>query len=331
MSNIHDIEKQMADLADQMKRMQVELETAMAEAAKMEMEHFLASALFVLPASAPPVDDTKEYGCTRCRWTRIGCDRCNPDPSAHEQGPAKKARGRPVTPAERACAAASSSSSGHVKGDGKGGSKTGHWTSMEQTDLQQVEDESSKDEADSRMARIKARTTEDVEAVEPMANAKNYLRFYFVCQATHGTHPRCFTMLCTSKGSRRKYPTLELLKGQAYYCEECQAKYKQRWGCLVEFSIDGVLYYMRAPVPDTCTLDMLAAMAEKFNKPGMSTAELFNRLPSVPPQSSTFVKMVSEDVMKITDPHLFDSLNEFPWSQIMNMEAVDCTTTECCS
>ena len=185
-----------------------------------------------------------------------------------------------------------------------------------------------KDESDSRMTRIKARTTEDVEAVEPMVKAKNYLRFYFVCQATHGTYPRCLTMH-TSKGWRRKYPTLEWCKGQAYYCGECQAKYNQKWGCLVEFSIDGVLYYMRAPVPDTFTLDMLAAKAEeKFYKPGMPAAELF-KLPSVPPQSSTFVKMVSEDVMKITDPDLFDSLNEFPWSQIM--EAVGCTNTACCS
>jgi hypothetical protein len=79
---------------------------------------------------------------------------------------------------------------------------------------------------------------------------------------------------------------------------------------------------MRAPVPDQRTLDMLAAKAEEtFYKPGMSAAELFNTLPSVPPQSSTFVKMVSDskDVMKITNPDFFDSLAVFPWSQIMNM------------
>jgi hypothetical protein len=123
----------------------------------------------------------------------------------------------------------------------------------------------------------------------------------------------------TSKGWRRKYPTLEYRKGQAYYCD-CNAKYNQKWGCLVEFSVDGVLYYMRAPVPDPRTLDMLAAKAEdKFYKHGMSAAELFNTLPSVPPQSSTFVKMVSEDVMKITDQEFFDSLEMFPWNQIMNM------------
>ena len=148
----------------------------------------------------------------------------------------------------------------------------------------------------------------------------NYLRFYFVCQATHGSYPRCFTMY-TSKGCRPKYPTLEYRKGQAYYCD-CNARYNQKWGCLVEFSVDGVLYYMRAPVPDARTLDMLAGKAEeKFYKPGMSAAELFNTLPSVPPQSSTFVKMVndSKDVMKITDPDFFDSLQVFPWSQIMNM------------
>jgi hypothetical protein len=54
----------------------------------------------------------------------------------------------------------------------------------------------------------------------------------------------------------------------------------------------------------------------------MSATELFNTLPSVPPQSSTFVKMVrddSKDVLMITDPDFFDSLKVFPWAQIMNM------------
>ena len=217
MSIIHDIEKRMADLADQMKRMQVEIDAAKAAAAKTEMEHFLAleldtdgvensnpSTSLLAPArlghegtglnssrpsggaavpaaeqAAPTAMDTKtedEHG----------------DQIAQEQRPAKKARGRgrPVTrflpipgsveytdgcpgcegktyyhpvacrrrAAEQASAAASSSSSGHVKGDGKGGSKTEHSTSMEQTDLQQVEDActllSIKDESDSRMARI---------------------------------------------------------------------------------------------------------------------------------------------------------------------------------
>ena len=80
---------------------------------------------------------------------------------------------------------------------------------------------------------------------------------------------------------------------------------------------------MRAPVPDARTLDMLAAKAEdKFYKHGMSATELFNTLPSVPPQSSTFVKKVRDDskeVFQITDPDFFDSLQEFSWGQIMNM------------
>jgi hypothetical protein len=152
-------------------------------------------------------------------------------------------------------------------------------------------------------------------------NSGHYLRFYFVCQATHGNNPRCFKMY-SSKGWRRKYETLEYSKGQAYYCE-CNAKYKQNWGCLVEFSVDGILYCGRAAVPDTRTLDMLAAKAEdKFYEHGMSAAELFNTLPSVPPQSSTFVKMVRDDckdVLMITDPDFFDSLPVFPWGLIMDM------------
>ncbi len=154
----------------------------------------------------------------------------------------------------------------------------------------------------------------------------DYLRFYFVCQATHGSNRRCFTIRTSKRWRRKNYPILEHRKGQGkgqrFYCD-CNARYNQKWGCLVELYHNGSFGYMRASVPDDCTLDMLAAKAEeKFYKPGMSAAELFNRLPSVPPQSSTFVKMASsdsKDVMKITDPDFFDSLNVFPWIQIMNM------------
>ena len=149
----------------------------------------------------------------------------------------------------------------------------------------------------------------------------SYFRFFFICQATHGNNPRCFTMY-TSKGWKRKYDTLEWRKGQTYYCD-CGAKYHAPWGCLVEFRIDGLLYYMKAPVPDARTLDMLAMKAEaKFYKPAMSAAELFNVLPSIPPQSSAFVVPVggNEEVMKIDDPDFFDKeLKVFAWSQILNM------------
>ena len=38
----------------------------------------LIAAPSVPPPSAPHVDDTSEWGCTRCRYVRSGCDRCNP-------------------------------------------------------------------------------------------------------------------------------------------------------------------------------------------------------------------------------------------------------------
>ena len=150
----------------------------------------------------------------------------------------------------------------------------------------------------------------------------NYLRFFFVCQATHGSDPRCFTIRTSKSWRRKKYPIFQHRREQGMYCD-CNARYNPQWGCLVELSVDGVFGYMRASVPDACTLDMLAAKAEeKFYKPGMFPAELFMRLPTVRPQSSTFVKQASsdsKDVWKITDPDFFDSLNVFPWIQIMNM------------
>ena len=158
MSIIHDIEKRMADLADHMKRMQVEIEAAKAAPTAMdtktEDEHGDQ-----IDQEQRPAKTARGRGRPVTRFLPIpgsveytdGCPGCEGKTYYHPVACRRRA-------AEQASAAASSSSSGHVKGDGKGGSKTEHWTSMEQTDLQQVEDEctllSIKDESDSRMARI---------------------------------------------------------------------------------------------------------------------------------------------------------------------------------
>ena len=223
MSNIHDIEKQMADMADQLKRMQVELEAAKAAAAaKTEIEHFRASApvpsvkrkaapphhpagraaaRIAQLAPSPPPELVKEKKSKKSQIIDVppcimparpkygqlptpaqpkpspvpGAKRVgvinpmevetngveNSNPSTLLLAPARLGHEGTGLYLSRPSGGAASSS-GHVKGDGKGGSKTGHWSSTEQTDLQQVEGSdtvqmlSVKDESDSRMAKIKA-------------------------------------------------------------------------------------------------------------------------------------------------------------------------------
>ena len=46
----------------------------------------VASAPSVPPPSAPPVDDTGEWGCSRCRHARTGCDKCNPSKASAKWG-----------------------------------------------------------------------------------------------------------------------------------------------------------------------------------------------------------------------------------------------------
>jgi hypothetical protein len=369
--NIHDIEKRMADLADQMKRMQVELDAAKAAAAaKKRRQVEFAEAQAAAEAVAMMEDgetvwpmcmcDYPEWGCRRCRKYCVYCEgeetkwactcavssRCQQE-GAIAVGVFLRRRVKESEMARPSIMKPFSDMTGVIRR--RCNADQMHWADMALQKrylvwLSKEDDADMQEELTDRIAVLQAKppvligfadqpVEESVKADLCVVSAfqdefssggpgsGNFLRFYFVCQATHGSSPRCFTIK-TSKGWRRKnYPTLENRMGQAYYCD-CNARYNQNWGCLVELSYDGVFGYMRASVPDTCTLDLLAAKAEeKFYKPGMSAAELFNRLPSVPPQSSTFVKMVSgsKDVMKISDPEFFDSLNVLPWTQIMNM------------
>ena len=149
----------------------------------------------------------------------------------------------------------------------------------------------------------------------------NYLRFYFVCQAAmgKGSAGRC---LCTmaSIDWKRKIETTKWVAGQAWYCLECWCRFKAGWGCLVEWEIDGQLYYQRSECPDAASLDIMAMKAERdVFKGGMTAEQLFAALPKYPPSRTTLVQPKSPSTHRIVDVPFFDSLQMLKWIQIMNM------------
>ena len=149
----------------------------------------------------------------------------------------------------------------------------------------------------------------------------NRLRFYFVCQADMGKGKagRC---LCTmaSRDWKRKIETTKWVKGQAWYCLECWCKFKAGWGCLVEWEIDGQLYYQRSECPEPASLDIMAMRAERDDfKQGMSAEQLFAALPKYPPTRTTLVQPKGPSAHQIVDVAFFDSMSMLNWVQIMNM------------
>ena len=149
----------------------------------------------------------------------------------------------------------------------------------------------------------------------------NYLCFYFVCQAAmgKGSAGRC---LCTmaSIDWKRKIETTKWVAGQAWYCLECWCRFKAGWGCLVEWEIDGQLYYQRSECPDAASLDIMAMKAERdVFKGGMSAEQLFAALPKYPPSRTTLVQPKSPSTHRMVDVPFFDSLPMLKWIQIMNM------------
>ena len=161
------------------------------------------------------------------------------------------------------------SSSGHVKGDGKikGGSKTGHWTSMGQTDLEQVEGEctllSVKDESESRIARNKAREEAVIACAdssrEEVEKALERLALINTPKEKTTKGMGIGKVACTACGTIVKWnlmdnvqvwdvdpstiPEEELIVVDVHwhwdrFCWECRAK---EWGCSVEAAKERIL------------------------------------------------------------------------------------------
>jgi hypothetical protein len=158
---------------------------------------------------------------------------------------------------------AAASSSGNVKGDAKGGSKTGRWSDMEHTDMQEVEGSNTvpmlsiKDETESRMARIKARAEAILECAdssrEEVEKALERLVLINTPQEKTKKGMGIGKVVCTGGcGAKKKWslmdnvavwdvdpstiPEDECIEFDVHwhwdrFCWECRAK---EWGCSVE-------------------------------------------------------------------------------------------------
>ena len=161
------------------------------------------------------------------------------------------------------------SSNGHVKGDGKGGCKTGPWSSMQQAELLHVEGSdtmpmtSVMDESDSRMARIKARNEAVVACAdssrEEVDKALEWLARINAPKEKTKKGMGIGRVGCTGCGTQTKWSLMdnvqvwdvdpstiseeELIVVDVHwhwdrFCWECRAK---EWGCSVKTAQERIL------------------------------------------------------------------------------------------
>ena len=75
---------------------------------------------------------------------------------------------------------------------------------------------------------------------------------------------------------------------------------------------------MKAQIQDDDTLHIMAMRREKksFEK-GMTAKELWDALPELQPETTTFLKHVSQNVRSFTDRKIFKLLPEHKWLDIL--------------
>lgn len=122
-------------------------------------------------------------------------------------------------------------------------------------------------------------------------------RSFYICLAKeegHGWSRICLTVIPSKTWST--FHADPMAFGQRRYCLCCGAKYKQRFGMLIEIELHGRLYYAKADVPPDSVKDLKALWLEETLKPAASgPQDLFDRLKLVTPRRSPILSPISQD------------------------------------
>lgn len=162
---------------------------------------------------------------------------------------------------------------------------------------------------------IMASTYDDSWSVSK--DGKGYLRSFFVCCAGVGYGKKCMHMTPS-----KRWRTLHedpLAWSQRWYCTWCNARYCAGFGCYVELCIEGVLFSLRAEVPDENILDVRAIKHEGQFEFMKDPGDLYNNLHSLQPTVvEDMVQEVDKEKMlyKLSSWESFHALPEFSWYDI---------------
>jgi hypothetical protein len=149
--------------------------------------------------------------------------------------------------------------------------------------------------------------------VSSVVGAFNY---YFVCKAG-GINP-CWTMINSKNWTQ--YHADPIANKQRWYCKVCGARYKTRYGVLIEIVQKDTAKYMMAGFPPDSIGDVRAAAMERKHSEACTPAELFAAVPNLVPRSKLLLQVVEEGVYSITTPEALLSCGAFKWEQMFNLK-----------
>ena len=150
------------------------------------------------------------------------------------------------------------------------------------------------------------------------SDGAGYFRCWFMCLAGGSTWP-CMTV-CPSKSWTRRFSDPTASK-QRWFCTECSARFKTKFGCLIEIvSVSGVRCFVRATVPDMDVQDIRAMQHERIYQ-GRDSKQLFDLLPVIPPTTGDLLIPLDPvlGTARIASKELLDALPMFKWESIFTL------------
>ena len=204
--------------------------------------------------------------------------------------------------------------------------------SLKEDGIQEEDDEDARIgdelEIDFEETLYKQRAFADHETPHLMRNAADYsdrwfkngkmeFRVYYVCIAGGSIYP-CNTVIEATAWDRL-IDQLEAT-GQRWYCKMCHAKYKTKYGVLVEFINGSQACYCRGELPPFDIQDAKFMAIEQHFGQYKTPAELLAALPTIHPLArGDFLKPTAYDGHYIFNAEMMAGLETMDWSQMYNM------------
>ena len=102
----------------------------------------------------------------------------------------------------------------------------------------------------------------------------------------------------------------------------CFARYKTRYGCLIEIVRAGVAMYCQAELPPPDLYDAKGMIIQERFKGVKDPEALLNAIPEVRPVAASCFQQVGEGIYKIMDADAIAALERFQWDQLYNLAGV---------
>ena len=156
------------------------------------------------------------------------------------------------------------------------------------------------------------------------------IRSWYLCMHDwNGTEPTCGCLM----PSQQLGETYADTSSMRWYCVSCNARYKIKYGMLVEFHTNGISTFMRAEVINNDVEDIRALYLEDtlWHTEPLTAADLYEKLPVVLPMDPTDILRPAtqkdinkegvepDNIMFLLNPDKLKELPKWEWDQIFKL------------